>query len=136
VTRRKKRPVPRRRYSSGLEKKVCDDLDRRGIDYKYESEVLIYIEPARTRKYTPDVILGNGIIVEIKGRWMLDDRKKMALVIEQNPDLDIRMLFQQDKPINKGSKTSYTDWCNKRGILCAVGNKVPDKWLKKGSRRK
>lgn len=80
-------------------------------------------------KYTPDVILDNGIIVEIKGRFTTHDRKKMVLVIEQNPELDIRILFERDHTLSKRSKTRYTEWCKKRNIKCAVGREIPKEWI-------
>jgi hypothetical protein len=116
-------------YRSGFEKQIAEGLDKQGVKFKYEEDVITYVEPARTKKYTPDFQLPNGIIVEAKGRWTLHDRKKMVLVIEQNPKLDIRMLFQRDQFLNKGSKTRYSEWCQKRGIKCAVGE-LPEEWLK------
>ena len=53
----------------------------------------------------------------------------MVLVIEQNPKLDIRMLFERDHKISKRSKTRYTEWCEKRGIVCAVGREIPKEWI-------
>jgi hypothetical protein len=55
----------------------------------------------------------------------------MALVFEQNPDLDIRFLFMRDNKISKNSKTRYSDWCKKRGIKYAVSEHghIPDEWL-------
>lgn len=55
----------------------------------------------------------------------------MALVIEQHPDLDIRLLFMRDNPIYKGSKTKYSTWCKERGIKFHVSanGEVPDEWL-------
>jgi hypothetical protein len=111
-----------------LEVNVTNDLKKRGIGFTYEQETLIYIEPQQTRKYTPDVFLSNGVIIEIKGRWTAQDRKKMGLVLEQNPELDIRMLFQRDHKISKNSKTRYSNWCDKRGITYAIGNTVPEEW--------
>jgi hypothetical protein len=119
-----------KKYRSGFEETVINDLEANDVGFRYEPEYLVYVEPATTRKYLPDLWLDNGVIVEVKGRWTLHDRKKMVLVIEQNPKLDIRMLFQRDHKINKGSKTKYTDWCKKRGIKCAVGTAVPKSWLK------
>lgn len=55
----------------------------------------------------------------------------MALVVEQNPDLDIRMLFMRDNKIAKNSKTRYSDWCKKRGIVYAVSElgEIPEDWV-------
>jgi hypothetical protein len=116
---------------SGFEKKTATNLTARGVEYKYETERLRYTVPATPRVYTPDFLLPNGIYVECKGKFDRDSRKKMALVIEQHPDKDIRLLFMRDNPINKGSKTKYSTWCNERGIKYAVSatGEVPDAWL-------
>lgn len=106
-------------------------MEKRGIEYDYEpsSHLIVYVEPSKTRKYQCDfVIRKNNLMIESKGLFDLDSRKKMALVIEQNPKLDIRMVFQRDQPINKGAKTTYSEWCDKRGIKYAIGE-IPDEWL-------
>ena len=93
--------------------------------------VLEYTIPATKHRYTPDFILPNGIIVECKGAFTAPQRKKMAAVVEQNPDADIRMLFMRNNSITKTSKTRYSDWCEKRGIVYHVSanGTVPEEWL-------
>lgn len=122
-------------FRSGFEKTVAEQLEEAGIRFKYEDKIITYVEPARTKKYNPDFELPNGIIIESKGRWTLHDRKKMILVMEQNPKLDIRMLFQRDQYLNKGSKTKYSDWCEKREIPYAVGA-LPEVWLKEAKAKR
>jgi hypothetical protein len=114
-----------------FEKRLAEELKDSGVDFDYEREVIVWVQPAATRKYTPDFFLSNGIIIEAKGKWTLDDRKKMVNVIEQNPGLDIRMLFQYDNKLNRRAKTRYSDWCERRGIKYAVG-KIPEAWLRTG----
>lgn len=114
-------------YRSGYEVQIAKQLDAANVPFEFEKDVIMYIVPAQTRKYNPDFKL-NGIYIETKGRWTLSDRKKMALVLEQNPKLDIRMLFQSDEKLNKGSKTRYSEWCERRGIPYAVGE-VPESWI-------
>lgn len=116
------------KFRSKFESEVAKELDAKEMPFEYESQIVTYVEPATTKKYIPDFILNNGIVVEAKGRWTVHDRKKIVLVIEQNPKLDLRMLFQRDHFLNKGSKTRYSTWCEKRGIKYAVGE-VPEEWL-------
>ena len=53
-------------FRSGLEEKVADLLVELGISYDYESVSYPYtIE----HQYTPDFVLDNGVILEIKGYW-------------------------------------------------------------------
>lgn len=116
---------------SGLEKRTAEYLDSKGIEYDYETLVIHYEVPAKFHKYKPDFILPNGVIVEAKGKFDAATRQKMAYVIEQNPELDIRLLFMRDNTISKTSRTRYSDWCNKRAIKFHVSAEgvVPDDWL-------
>lgn len=92
---------------------------------------LSYIVPASKKNYIPDYRLPNNVILEAKGKLDRDARKKMALIKEQHPDADIRILFMRDNPITKGSKTRYSDWAKAHGFIYAVSEKgvVPDGWL-------
>ena len=49
-----------------------------GVPFEYET-MNLYYEVAEQRKYTPDVILPNGIILELKGRFTSNDRKRCYL---------------------------------------------------------
>ena len=80
-------------YRSGLEDTVIEDLQKRNINFQYEKKVVLYLKPSTKHKYKPDILLDNGILVEIKGYFTANDRKKHLLVKEQNPELDIRFVF-------------------------------------------
>lgn len=112
-------------------------MDSKKVKYEYETLIIPYTVPEQVHKYKPDFILPNGIIVEAKGRFTPADRKKMSLVIEQNPDLDIRLLFMLDNTLTKHSKTTYSAWCEKRGIKCFVSREgeIPDEWLKEKKKK-
>jgi hypothetical protein len=116
-------------YRSGLEKRIQEQLNGLSVDYEYEKLKIEY-EVHEVRKYTPDfVILSNGIIVESKGRFVTADRKKHLLIKKQHSNLDIRFVFSNSKAkINKGSKTTYGDWCDKHGFLYA-DKLIPEEWL-------
>lgn len=115
-------------YRSGLEVKVAKQLEEAGLKAEYETTKIKYhVEEDRT--YTPDFVLPNGIIVETKGRFVLEDRKKHLLVKSQHPHLDIRFVFTNSKTkIRKGSPTSYADWCNKNGFTFS-DKLIPKEWL-------
>ena len=54
----------------------------------------------------------------------------MLLVIKQHPDLDIRMVFQRHtNKLFKGSRTTYSEWCEKHNIKWA-DKQVPIEWIK------
>ena len=122
-------------WRSGLEERVGGSLSARGISYDFEAETLEYVVPQVVRKYTPDFTLhtasGKKLYIETKGRWVREDRAKMALVLKAHPDKDIRLVFQNpNAKIAKGSKTTYSAWCDKHlGIPWAKGD-IPDEWLK------
>ena len=116
-------------YRSALEDVISEDLKKRGVDFGYET-VKIKWQLIESKTYTPDFILPNGIIIESKGRFVLDDRKKHLKVREQNPDLDIRFVFSNSRnKIRKGSKTTYAMWCEKNNFLYA-DKRIPDEWIK------
>lgn len=112
-------------YRSGLEDVISKDLKDRGVDFGYET-VKINWKLVENKTYTPDFILPNGIIIESKGRFVPDDRKKHLKVREQNPKLDIRFVFSNSRnKIRKGSKTTYAMWCEKNNFLYA-DKRIPD----------
>ena len=115
-------------YRSGFEHKVSDQLKENKIKFEYETTVIDYIKPETKHTYTIDFTLPNGILVETKGRWVLEDRKKHLLIKEQHPELDIRLVFQNSKgKIRKGSKTTYADFCDKNEIIWA-DKTIPASW--------
>jgi len=115
-------------YRSGLEKREQDRLKELGVDYKYESFKIEY-EVNEKRKYTPDFLLPNGIVIETKGRFTATDRKKHLLVKQQHPEYDIRFVFSNSRQkLNKGAKSTYGDWCEKHGFLYA-DKQIPQEWI-------
>jgi len=116
-------------YRSGLEEVVDSTLKQRNIDGEYEKHKIKYTVPATDHTYTPDFRLPNGIFVETKGRFVIEDRKKHVLIRKQHPELDIRFVFQNSKnKIRKGSPTTYADWCVKHGFIYA-DKTIPQEWL-------
>ena len=120
-------------YKSGLEDNLAEQLKKSNKKFLYESEKISYIQPSKKRTYTPDFVLtkkdGSTMYIESKGRWVLEDRKKHELLKEQYPDMDIRFIFQNpNAKINKKSKTTYADICNKHNWKYAAKT-IPDEWL-------
>ena len=114
-------------FRSGLEKKVAALFDELGVIYEYESTKIPYIIQ---HKYTPDFLLANGIYLETKGYWDSNDRRKIKAVKQQNPELDIRMVFQTPyNKISKKSKTTYAQWCDKHDIPWTSFTTIPVEWL-------
>jgi len=121
--------IDNNRYRSKYEEDVCSRLRKDKVDFDYET-INLYYEVSEQRRYLPDIILPNGIVIELKGRFTAKDRKKMLLVIEQHPDLDIRMVFMRHKnKLNKHSNTTYAQWCDKNNVKWA-DKYIPTEWIK------
>jgi hypothetical protein len=117
------------RYRSGLEKVVAEFLKQNKKNFRYE-DLKIEWKDLRYRTYTPDFILDNGIIVETKGIFDNEDRRKHLAVREQHPELDIRLVFSNaNAKLYKGSKTTYAMWCDKNEFLYSH-RVIPPDWLK------
>ena len=127
--KRKKKRKPTPPYRSLFEEDIANDLIAKGVPVLYETEKVPYIRPETKHKYVTDFILPSGIIIEAKGRLTMFDRAKMVLVRACNPKRDIRFVFQKaSNPIRKGSKTTYSAWCDKMGFRWAEGT-VPQSWI-------
>ena len=122
-----------REYDSIFEGKVVEGLKERlqGIvknPVSREGVKLPYTLPEKN--YYPDVVLPNGVCIEAKGLFDSEDRVKLLRVREQNPGVDIRIVFMNPKAkLYKGSKSTYATWCEKNGFLYTKGPAVPDEWL-------
>lgn len=117
-------------YRSGLEEKIAAQLEAAGVPVAFEQYKLRYTIPAREATYTPDFLLRNGIVIESKGIFDVEDRKKHLLIREQHPELDIRFVFSSSRSkLYKGSKTTYAEWCEKNGFQFA-DKLIPAGWLR------
>lgn len=116
-------------FKSGLESKIAEQLIEQNIEPEYETYEVNYIIPETKHIYKPDFRLPNGILIESKGWFLSDDRKKHIFIKKQNPDLDIRFVFQSPNgKIYKGSKTTYAQWADKNGFKWAK-SKIPQSWI-------
>lgn len=125
-------------YRSGLEEKVAGFLRKSRIPYEYEPLKVPFVQPAKPRKYTPDFILPNGIVIETKGRWVTADRQKFLMLRDSQPHLDIRFVFSNPRSkIGKKSKTTYAMWCDKNSFLWhgySDKEPIPRSWLEEPPR--
>ena len=115
------------KFRSQLEKRVATLLTTLGVSYEYESTKIPY---TIQHNYTPDFVLPNHVYLEAKGYWSAEDRRKILAVRKENPDIDLRMIFQSPyNKISKRSKTTYAQWCDKHKILWTAYHEVPLDWL-------
>lgn len=131
MPKRKTRNKSEHRYRSNSEYNCACFLHKNKIDFQYEAEHIDFLWQEH-KKYIPDFILPNGIILEVKGRFMLEDRKKHLFIRNQHPEHDIRFVFDNpNRKLYKGGKMTYADWCEKYGFLyCKGGEGVPEEWLR------
>ena len=115
------------KYRSKLEERVAELLDVLKISYEYESSKVSY---TIQHHYIPDFVLPNHVHLEAKGYWDANDRRKVLAVKRDNPDLDLRMVFQAPyNTISKKSKTTYAQWCEKQDIPWTHFHNIPLDWL-------
>ena len=121
-------------YRSRFEKKIAEQLQEAGIEFEYEAVKVHYTVPARKATYRPDFpVAARTILLESKGWFKPKDRQKLAFVKEQNPDLDIRLVFQGDaerQKIHKASPTTYAKWCDDHGFPWCSKGVIPASWIK------
>ena len=115
------------KFKSKLEEQVANLLSELGVTYEYESCKVPYVIQ---HHYHPDFILPNHVYLETKGYWSPEDRRKIAAVKKDNPDIDLRMVFQAPyNKISKNSKTTYAKWCDKHDIPWCAYHSLPIDWL-------
>jgi hypothetical protein len=116
-------------FRSGLEVTTAKDIEQHGHPVLFETFKVPYNVPAHDRHYTPDFELANGVIIETKGIFDLNDRAKHLLIQNQWPELDIRFVFSNPRAkLYKGSPTTYATWCEERGFRWA-GKVIPQAWF-------
>ena len=131
-------------YRSKFESTIGHQLECSRTEYEYEpsGRRIRYVIPEKSGTYLPDFVYtsrsGKEIIIEAKGLWTYEDRYKHLLIKQQQPELDIRFVFQRaSNRISKGSKISYRDICEGRGRGIWSGvtwpyseTTIPEEWLK------
>lgn len=117
-------------FRSKLEQRVWAEITEVQPDAQFETLKLPY---TLSHTYTPDIILPNGVILEVKGRFIVkgvDCRNKMLAVKKAFPELDIRFIFHSpDYKLSPKSKFTYSDWCDKHGFPWCAASSIPTEWL-------
>ena len=127
--------VRKRGYRSQLEETIAKQIVKAKHKLRYEGTKVRWRDLA-LRTYTPDFVLDNGIIIEAKGFWSTSDRRKHVEIKQQDPELDIRLVFENsNRKIRKGSSTSYAMWCDKKNIVFCDKGIIPAKWFTDKTKR-
>jgi|TARA_R100000458_G_C8275305_1_gene250342 hypothetical protein len=124
-------------FRSKAEEDINSILLTNNIAYSYEQGRIQY-QWKEHKTYIPDFfLLTNGIILEVKGRFKLEDRKKHLFIREQKPWLDIRFIFTNPKAkLYKGGKLTNGGWCDKHKFkYCSLREGVPNEWINERKRK-
>lgn len=131
-------------YKSNFERYIAECLEEAEIDFTYESYTYTFEVPEpgklscgscgsrdilRTKSYTPDFFLKNGIIIETKGKCLTKHRREFEAFKDAFPDEDFRILFIRNNLLRKKGLYRYGDWAEKVGIPYAIGE-LPQEWIK------
>lgn len=118
---------------SCLEEAVIQHLIDQEIPFEYEPFRIPYLK--QTGFYTPDIILDNGVIIEIKGLFLPEDRNKHLLIKKQYPNILIHFVFQNSRArLSKKSRTTYAEWCEKHGFPYSERT-IPYEWIEKQQKK-
>jgi len=129
-------------HASKLEDTIIQNLEERGVEFKYEPVTFDYLRVVRgatcsecngshcriRRRYTPDLAIGT-FFVEIKGKLDSATRSRMEAFHEGRPEIDLRYIFQRDNWLTSKHKNKYSDWAKKLGVKYHIGQEVPEEWL-------
>lgn len=115
------------KFDSKFEEKVWAAARRKRTEY-HPKPFPYTIE----RKYTSDFLVktksNKKIYIETKGYFTSADRSKLLNVRKHHPGLDLRLVFMAaSNKLNKNSKTTYAEWCNKNGFKWAASF-IPEEW--------
>lgn len=136
-------------YKSGLEASVAASLKENGIEFRYEPETLKYRKrvvkgvcdacggdkTSQRCTYRPDFVLrrgdkGDRWYIEVKGHFSPADRAKMVAVKQDNPELDIRLIFGANNKLRKNNDKRYSEWAVEHGFKYWIGKSVPADWVR------
>jgi hypothetical protein len=115
----------------GLEPIIAKQLRRirNKINVSYETVALPYTV---RKNYWPDFVCqrpdGSTFYLEVKGYFRAEDRVKLRAVKQENPGIDVRLVFGANNKISSKSKMRYSDWCDKYGFPYCI-KEVPQEWF-------
>lgn len=107
-------------YQSMSEVRFAEKLKHNGIKYKYEPDKFTY--QIKEQSYTPDFKCNGPIYLEYKGKFDASTRKKMLAVKAHNPQLDIRLVFENPNNFIRKKKrpdenvSRNWEWAEKNGF--------------------
>ena len=113
-------------YRSDMEARVIGPWQAHGAEYE---PCFLRFQVEVPRRYTPDVVLPNGIAIEVKGWFWGADRTKLLAVKAAYPDLDLRMVLATPRGwITPRRIMTQSAWCDRHGIPWAE-KEIPVSWV-------
>lgn len=106
-------------YRSKFEARLAAQMTQAGVAFSYETLTFSYTLEG---VYTPDFALPNGIVIEAKGLFTAEDKRKMRAVKSAHPNADIRFVFQ-----SAGLRGANLKWAARNGFPACVGD-IPEAW--------
>ena len=127
ISKRARRANTKIRTRSKLEQRVLNLLPPK-IAKSYETYKITYLVE---HEYNPDWAINDTLFIEVKGYFRASDRAKHLEIKKQYPHIDVVFIFGDSKnKLNKNSKTTYADWCDKHGFRWTDLKKgIPEEWL-------
>lgn len=119
-----KRKTVAKIYRSKLE----EEFARQHPELEYEPDKIPYVVE---HTYNPDFKLRENVYFETKGFWRAQDRAKHLHIKQQHPEVTVYLIFQNpDLKLNRSSKTTYGEYCDRHDIKWATLDTIPEEWLK------
>ena len=126
-------------YRSLFERNMANLFRKSGHgDFQYEVATIPYTLQCI---YTCDFYFAsNGLLIETKGLFDKDDRRKHLAIKSTYPNLDVRLVFYKDAPLintkarkkkkdgTRGESMLYSDWCKQHNIKYSIGA-PPASWF-------
>jgi hypothetical protein len=133
MSRSEKQQQQHKAFCSLFEIRIAEALTKAKVVHEYEAQQFHYLLPDSKIKhsYTPDWSFpGTSMVLEAKGYWFKKkERDKYRMVKKQNPDMDLRFVFQDASlRLHKDSNSTYADWARRYGFRYSEGV-VPDEWI-------
>ena len=76
--------------------------------------------------YKPDFVLPTGLVVEGKGIFRNNDKKKLLAI--QSLGIDVKVLLQKANVRVPSARHTHEEWLEKNHFTYAVGTLIPPHW--------
>lgn len=107
---------------NAFEDGVKEVLLKNKVTFAYEGEKIPYVIYGNYINDFPCVALdGHKVFIETKGLFRREDKRKLAAVKKQYPEIDLRIIFYKEVKTN-------TRWAIKHKIPFSIRT-IPPEWL-------